>query len=386
MRYGFTVVLLALFAVNRAYAHGTAIFYSTPVSPPAGMAWVAIAGLALLLLANIIILRHVTNIPWHKIIIMSVFALGVPSYIYFHYGTWHPSLSTGPEPGLEWAEYRAFLGLGWDDIGVDFLWWNFWNLLWILCGVFSMIFVTDLGNTIVKVAGTYILLICTGILLVGQVLGIFGLNGGMHSGGTSSPQYPIMILAFLLLLLGGMYGFMTAKKRFFILMLVSVVFSIALLPYIVSRALSHGWTGPYSHAECTIHLVILGDALLKYAHEHGNHLPEGKDIDVIIHNLSPYIEKEYNENYIQYCSILSCYYRYPDPYKWNLDMSGIDLKKLQSMSPLTPVITCPFHWPSKYRKMSAPGILTVADILRANKHSTHVELNYILVLESTNEE
>lgn len=115
----------------------------------------------------------------------------------------------------------------------------------------------------------------------------------------------------------------------------------------VSGALLHGWAGDYVNNGCGSRLEKLNNALLKYAEQHNEQLPEANGIDSLLVKLKPYLETErlFYSTPILVCPKGGAYERVPKQYEWNSKFSGVKLQDidLEQFTFDVELINCPYH-------------------------------------------
>lgn len=156
-----------------------------------------------------------------------------------------------------------------------------------------------------------------------------------------------------------------------LLRLNTIVYLAGLVPFVLSGALLHGWTGGHLYAACLSRLLGLGDAIVQYADEHGNRLPSGTDMQAVSAELVPYMRPDgpsygARRDGPSVCPARAIFERHPRLYIWNASVSGKSLEELRALPGETPVISCDFGEP-----MGAEHSwrLTVRDLLqRAPTH------------------
>ncbi len=276
-----------LVAPGAAFAHSTAIYVSTPISPPVGHLWIrwaflgvifAIAAIAAFLARR---RRAMLGVLW-SLVLVSVFTL-----VFYGAGVGATAACTAPLPGLGPAS-RVFRGLGWRHVGSFFVFWN--------------------------------------------VLGL-------------------LILAVLSFPAAGLLGLRAIKHKLMFLAATTIVYLGFLLPYVWMGAITHGWTGSYVDMDCASQLTVLGTGLRDYAKDHQGKLPTGDTMEEVFQDIRPYLGRwdNWRGGPIYKCSLASDYERAPMPYVWNREMRGRALAELPGIAPPVPIISCPYQHPWRLR-------------------------------------
>ncbi|MHB0938237.1 MAG: hypothetical protein ACYDCO_14430 [Armatimonadota bacterium] len=324
---GIGVLTLLLYTVH-AFAHGTSIFVSTPVSPAKEFVPYAIASLLLLGIVNTMLIRHLRPTSFPLAVLGGLLATALPGFLALQFGRWHTGLSTGPEPGLAWGIASPFYGYGWNDIGYLFLPWNLLVLLFFLCG--TLLFIVPFINARPSKTLTHLFIWLSIPAILYTVF--IGVSGALMLCG----------LLFFWLLTS---GFKTARKQVGITLIIMIsVYLICLLPNIVTGAFTHGWTSFRSRYSCEHKLEVLGTALLRYADAHEKRLPEGRTFDEILPKIEPYLDERVEGEDTGFCPSGKAYHRHPLPYAWHANMAGKTLQQLKALREAQPVLSCPYCW------------------------------------------
>ena len=112
-----------LLVCSPVLAHGFVVSPSTPVSPPIGYEWLAVATLAAIFLANVLLPPLFRIARWRAAIAFGVLATAMFVAAFYYAGRFHGGISTAP-PGAPGTPEPIFWGLGWGDVGFTFVAWN----------------------------------------------------------------------------------------------------------------------------------------------------------------------------------------------------------------------------------------------------------------------
>jgi hypothetical protein len=282
-----TIVVTGVLS-GAAYAHGTAIYVSTPVSPPAGFSWVVWVSAALLVGAYTILFRRFKGLSWTMAPVAATAVTSIFGATFYAIGAFHASSSTRPPPGLGWG-YHVFWGFGWRAVGSEFIQWN-------VIGIVALLAVSGCACIIIRK------------LKPDAKKGSWGLLGA------SVPLY-IMCLT----------------------------------PYVSTGALTSGWMGGYTIDACGDRVAELGTALRKYADKHEGKLPEGSSLTDIMPQLEPYTWHGLRRGMpIYICPVGGPYAVHPQPYSWNAKASGKTLDELGKLKKPMKLLWCPYrHGPRR---------------------------------------
>jgi hypothetical protein len=275
------VFAIILFTGN-VYAHGTAIYVSTPVSAPRDFGWVVWVSVFILIVAHAVLLNKFMRVSWLLAIPCSLIAVTIFGLAFYCYGRLTEKMTSIPLPALEWGK-PVFGGFGWRAVGFIFCGWNLFGIGFLA----ACIFIT-----------------C-------RILITFG-------GSKIRERWPLYALS------AGAY-------------------ILCLCPYIFSGALSSGWHGGYMKGACVRRICDLGIGLRKYADDHGGRLPIGKNLSEIMPQLRPYVWSGLRYKMpIHECPLEGSYEKEPKPYVWNPQMSGKSLDELSQQKP-EKLLWCPYQ-------------------------------------------
>ncbi len=129
-----------------------------------------------------------------------------------------------------------------------------------------------------------------------------------------------------------------------------LVYSMCLLPYIITGALLHGWTGYYAHSACDRRIKVLTQALIAYMEDNNGQIPDVYDFQEISGIIKVYITYEslpYKTFPLEVCPVGGVYERNPQQYEWNEYFTGksfqsFDLTDDAFILNGSPFI-CPYH-------------------------------------------
>ena len=131
----------------------------------------------------------------------------------------------------------------------------------------------------------------------------------------------------------------------------TAVYLAGLLPFVLSGALIHGWTGGHLTTTCFFgRLYGLEEAVLEYADEHGGRLPAGANMEEVRAELEPYLHSgsggfSGHGDGPCVCPARAVFERHPSLYVWNAGLSGRSLQELKDMPSKTPLVSCDFAGP-----------------------------------------
>jgi len=128
---------------------------------------------------------------------------------------------------------------------------------------------------------------------------------------------------------------------------VLALYAIAIIPYLATGALVHGWAGGYVHNGCQRRLEILNSALVEYADKHDGQFPTADGIEFLLEELEPHLSQDVIRYSVplEVCPLGGAYERQPKSYVWDASFSGARLQDVdpnrffQEKAP----ISCPYH-------------------------------------------
>ena len=166
-----------LVAPQAVFAHGTAIFVSTPFSPLLPYLWVT-AGFVALVVAFVFILTR--NETQRRKFIATYLATVFGSLVFvFFVGAFFSGMNSAPPPGFGFPA-KVFYGYGWGDVGELFLLSNGMSLLFM--ATVMLVVMKRKGFSKAKrrtaVAGTVIIY----LLALTPLIATGALSGGWHGG------------------------------------------------------------------------------------------------------------------------------------------------------------------------------------------------------------
>ena len=123
-----------------------------------------------------------------------------------------------------------------------------------------------------------------------------------------------------------------------------IIYILAIAPYIFAGAMSHGWAGGHIFVRCfhQTHYDI-GEALVQYADEHDGRLPEAENFADLITAVEPYIDRDQRsrKKLLDVCPEEAAFSKTPRPYTWNADFTGARLDVSAESLSGKPMLSCP---------------------------------------------
>jgi hypothetical protein len=122
------------------------------------------------------------------------------------------------------------------------------------------------------------------------------------------------------------------------------VYLLALVPFVYSNALTHGWTGRRAQMECVSKLhYSIGGALTLYANDHDGYLPEARATPEVLKAIESYAPEGQwpTDEDISICPAEDRFNRQPQPYIWNASFSGVRIDESGEMKDDDLILTCP---------------------------------------------
>ena len=273
------IMLLAVLLLGiPSFAHAHAIAVYVSTPVTPPRGWLWVP---VVFVIGIIILDYAVlrnNVQMRRLAWRALALLGIFFFIFFAIGSCAANRHTGPPPGLG-PPHKAFYGFSWERVGGLFVFWNLIGLAFLLSAK-SFLY---------------------------RQLGIL-----------RSRRAPVLLL--------GNAG----------------AYALALVPFILSNALTHGWTGSYVQMECRNRLNAMGAGLVRYADAHDGCLPDADTTEEVMRAIEPYLPsgvKEWDER-IDVCPAEEAYSRNPRPYDWNATFAGASLDQSTEPDASIPVLRC----------------------------------------------
>lgn len=333
-------VFVLLLAGDFAYAHGLAIYVSTPVTPPLGFGWVTPLLAAILVVLNVALIRFLLSKTWATAILGSLGAVALFMVVFCLLGFFAARAHTGPPPGLGFP-HPVFWGFGWECVGDLFVEWNLYGIVFLVSSLVAILaLAVILSDTVL--CGYWKAAVPLGICLGIPALG-FALFLATQ---IFTPMLPV-IMAAALLLLPTVRGLLRKGRTWVFIGANSGVYIAMLVPFVWTGAFSHGWGGGYVAWPCEDNLKALHRALVLYTHAHEGRLPIAASTDELKVQLAPYLDdtKPRGRHGIWICPLAAVYENTPPSYTWNADLSGATLGKARAAvkEGRTPLIRCSYH-------------------------------------------
>jgi hypothetical protein len=279
---------LPLMCGGAAEAHGLVAYASTPIAPPSGYLWVAACWVALLVAVNAVFVKRRGLDNWPRAIGIAFGTAFMFAVVVIGIGLVGNLFLSGLT-GAPFPGFPPFYGIAWSMGSV--IVFCFWNLV--------------------------------GVVLLGRAVRIHIAD----EYGLGDPD----------------------RRRLF--RVNALVYAVGLLPFLVSGALTHGWTGGHVSTECYFgRMYKIGEAILDYSDAHDGHLPPGADMAQVRVELMPYLHtaadgREEGPDYPFVCPARAALERHPRLYTWHADMSGKSLDELRALPGKTPIVSCDFRGP-----------------------------------------
>jgi hypothetical protein len=171
---------------------------------------------------------------------------------------------------------------------------------------------------------------------------------GWHDVGGLFVKWNLLGLAFLLAALFLCSGVRRSFGRLGRMALCAAPFYVAALtPYLWTGALVHGWGGGYVLGECERRLTALNAAVLDYAKDHGDRLPDVEDLDALFAAVGDYLD----EDAVRFagppdvCPLGRAYDRRPERYVWDRAAAGMKIRDAvaRALEEHQFPVSCPYH-------------------------------------------
>lgn len=264
-----TLACVTLLISGTAWAHGTSVFLSTPVSPPDGFLWALLWTMAVVTVGNGLVLNRFGRVPTKRAIGSSFVAFLLFAVVFNFLGAVAAGLNTAPPPGLALGQ-PVFWGWSWREVGALFATTN--------------------------AIGMVLFAIC--LMVVSLTVGGQGASRSARLAFAAAP---------------GLY-------------------LLALTPFLLTSALASGHHGGYTLRNCDRNLAQLGGSLHAYAEDHEGRLPVGKTLTEIMPSLQPYLRERSPIFRVDLCPISAPYESNPETYYWNPELSGRALDEMEGLS------------------------------------------------------
>lgn len=279
-------IILALlpFLMNTAYAHATAVYVSTPVSPPSNFEWVYYTFLFVLIAVNVRLYWRMKDRHSKLLLALSGLFFFIYAFVFYFIGRLAATSTTAPPPGLGPPHWPLW-GLGWDAVGALFVRWNIYGILILV---------------VMSIAASFILRL------------------------KSRRSMLIIALANIL------------------------VYTLFLTPYIFTGALTHGWCSTYTHDRCRRHITQLAEGIIEYQRHNKGRMPDARTMAELYVKVKPYLghlyERDYHTKYpIYYCPVGSTFEHDFPPFVWNNRLSGCTTEELAQLPQYEIAILCTWH-------------------------------------------
>ena len=306
-----------------AFAHGIAVHLSTPVSAPAGFLWASVGFLLSQLALGAWIDRRGGCQSWPRAVLRSGIRLAYFILIFFGAGILATRLSTAPAPGLGLG-FPVFWGLGWARVGSSFVAWNVFGLA-VLLVITLIATVSESYTGIGRVVGRAVAAAVIAVVTVPILSVLAALQPWAAA---------VLSVVVLIGIIRRRSGELVNRRP--ALAAASANYLVWLLPFVLTGALSHGWTGFYTHFRCERNRLELHAALRSYAAAHQNRLPEAKDFA----ELNAILAAEGSIKAGLACPVGSALHEHPSSYRWDAAASG---QRLEELPKGVSLISCPYH-------------------------------------------
>jgi len=282
-RAALIAVVLALAAPARAEAHSFAIYVSTPISPPAPLAWVRPVSLVAIAVSLILAFRFLGSFRWITSLVVSLGSTLAFSVVFYLIGWFAASANTGPPPGLG-PPSAVYVRWSETDLESLFISWNTIGAAVLLAAVF---------------------------------------------------------------VIGDLWRLGSMSRRLAIVGVPLVVYGVLLLPFVATAAIAHGWAGGYVMNQGNHQIVDLNRACFRYAREHDGRLPVADDIHELLPQIEPYLDDRESPygNPIYVHPAAWAFAESPKEYVWNKRLSGQPAPELPIESEDYMPVTCPYTGP-----------------------------------------
>jgi hypothetical protein len=126
----------------------------------------------------------------------------------------------------------------------------------------------------------------------------------------------------------------------------ALLYCVCIMPFILTGAFVHGWASV--SRICENRLRILDLAIMKYAQHNNWILPKAKTFQELKEKIEPYlVDNNYDDTTI--CPEGGAYFRNPDEYIWDSNLSGKPFKEMVgdiyslNLEDKKPPLKCPYH-------------------------------------------
>lgn len=356
-----TFMLLTGFVLalqHECCGHGLAVYFSTPITPPAGMEWVRAPAMIFLSLACMVAFRIVWRYSYMFAASAGAAVVMIYSMLFYLTGRFatHNSIASGLG-----SPYPPMPGLSWSDVGAEFILWNGIGILMLMS---LMLLIGSICAQIKPTTFTAPLLIFYTALITfampwithffyrnGSLIGVIGVILALLLKRSRSVFLVFAVLAmflpdfFIMVFIYSLFFFPVfefAKLPFerpkrleaaCILLICLCAYSITLMPYISERALAHGWGGAYFHQYCENRLKAYAGFLKAYARANEGFTPNAQSMEELIERLEPFSKGEFPyasySHDVKFCPASVPFEREPSRYSWdascaNRPVAGLD--------------------------------------------------------------
>ena len=336
---------LVVLATSPAWAHGFAIYLSTPITPPLGFRWVWIVTALVLVGGNTVAVRFLGRMGWSNAVVVSLSAIGLFAGTFYAFGYFAATATTAPFPGLG-PPSRIYWGFAGGRVEGLFATWNLKGVAFLVGSMLAALVVTDWGTWRKWLAWFSVFAIVATGLLASAGLGQGSVEGilvllGLTLGVAFAVPFAVNLKT--------AWRYLKDRRVVGILALNVALYALCLVPYLATGAIAHGWAGGYIIGDCDARLEELGRAPARYAKAHDSKLPEGNSLDEVLSDLKPYIQEDvfsFLDAPVGTCPVESPFVKKGEPrYIWNQAFSGCPAEMLlrrMSDIPSFP-IECPHH-------------------------------------------
>ena len=126
----------------------------------------------------------------------------------------------------------------------------------------------------------------------------------------------------------------------------AMLYVVCIMPFILTGAFAHGWVSV--SMRCENHLRRLNYAIMKYAEHNKWILPKAKTFQELKEKIEPYLVDN-NYDVITVCPEGGAFFRNPDEYIWNPNLSGKPFSEMVgdiyslNLDNKEPPLQCPYH-------------------------------------------
>jgi hypothetical protein len=280
------------------WGHSTQVYVSTPFAPPRTWLWLV----PVYWVAGVWWIRRVSFLEGldHKARRVLLLTFVTSIIVSFALGKMAGDLNTVPLPGFGFP-YHVFTGYGYSEVGLLFFAGN------------------GLSLAILAVA----------------------MGWGVRKAGLIRTRAKTILIAGCL-----------------------AIYLLCLAPLVAGGAWSHGWHGGYVNMACRWRFPQFARGLRLYMRDHQNRLPVANDFYEMCQAIDAYDLPNIgaNNDLRAFCPYELSYEPHPMPYRWNAQLSGLDLKALRQLPADTPVLECDSPHHEGERSIVRIGNLIVPDM------------------------